>query len=442
MTSSTPIARYSLTYSATIRGAPPTDSPRSPQQAEPDPVGQHREGGERRPALEFRVRWVALVGHQVVVDPERVPAGSFNGRAGLAQIGPAGPVEPERGAEAHPHLRRGHGRLSYGRARSYGPDRHHIAGATMNVDWPAVQGAILEWYTRHGRKLPFRGTGDPYAILVSEAMAQQTQAERAGEAWVAFLATFPTLTALAAATPADVLRAWRGLGYNRRALNLWRAARRIVELHGGQVPADLPALQRLPGVGPYTARAVAAIAFGAPVGAVDTNVRRVLGRIVVGRAGFTRTADLQGIADAVVPTEHPAAWTHALMDLGATVCRAREPNCAGCPARPWCRYVTAPQASVPAPLSQGGRDQRASGPSRSKRATATPFEATSRWLRGRIVDRLRASGPGEWQVVEAPIGSHGAIAVAGALDGLARDGLIELDGTGPGRGRRARLALT
>jgi A/G-specific adenine glycosylase len=312
----------------------------------------------------------------------------------------------------------------------------------MNVDWPAVRSAILEWYARHGRKLPFRRTSDPYAILVSEAMAQQTQAERAGQFWVAFLATFPTATVLAAATPADVLRAWQGLGYNRRALNLWRAARRIVELHGGQVPADLTALRQLPGVGPYTARAIAAIAFGAPVGAVDTNVRRVLGRIVVGYAGFSRAADLQRVADAAVPTDDPAAWTHALMDLGATVCRPREPNCAGCPARTWCRYAAAPHASVRAPLAPGRGEHRASGPSRSRHAATAPFEATSRWLRGRIVDRLRASGPGEWQVVEAPIGSHGAIEVAGALDGLARDGLIELDGTGPGGGRRARLALT
>ena len=163
------------------------------------------------------------------------------------------------------------------------------AGSVGDVPDPtplpaAARDAILDWYAAHGRTLAFRATTDPYAILVSEAMAQQTQAARAGEAWIRFMEAFPTAEALAAATPADVLRAWQGLGYNRRALNLWRAARQIVEVHGGEVPADLRALEALPGVGPYTARAVAAIAFGMPVGAVDTNVRRVLGRMVAGDA--------------------------------------------------------------------------------------------------------------------------------------------------------------
>src|SRR6186713_552015 len=146
----------------------------------------------------------------------------------------------------------------------------------------AAREAILAWYAEHGRTLAFRNTGDPYAILVSEAMAQQTQAARAASHWKRFMERFPTLHALAAATPADVLRAWQGLGYDRRALALWRAARIVVLGHGGQLPSDVTQLEALPGVGPYTARAVAAIAFGAPVGAVDVNVRRVIGRIVAG----------------------------------------------------------------------------------------------------------------------------------------------------------------
>jgi hypothetical protein len=129
-------------------------------------------------------------------------------------------------------------------------------------------------------------------------MAQQTQAARAGEAWLRFMDAFPTATTLASAAPADVLRAWQGLGYNRRALNLWRAARRIVEVHDGRVPSDPGALEALPGVGPYTARAVAAIAFGLPVGAVDTNVRRVLGRIMAGGGGVPGSAAMQVLADA------------------------------------------------------------------------------------------------------------------------------------------------
>ena len=142
---------------------------------------------------------------------------------------------------------------------------------------PDARTAILAWYATEGRPLAFRATSDPYAVLVSELMAQQTQAERAAEAWTAWIARWPTAAALAAAPVADVLRAWAGLGYNRRALALHRAARVIVAEHAGRIPDDVEALERLPGVGPYTARAVAAIAFGRPVGAVDTNVRRVLG---------------------------------------------------------------------------------------------------------------------------------------------------------------------
>ncbi|HEU5225931.1 MAG TPA: A/G-specific adenine glycosylase, partial [Actinomycetota bacterium] len=123
---------------------------------------------------------------------------------------------------------------------------------------PAARAAILAWFDANGRSLPFRATRDPYAILVSEAMAQQTQAARAGEAWTRFMTRFPTVDALAAARPSDVLRAWQGLGYNRRALALWRTAQAIVTEHGGLVPSDVASLEALPGVGPYTARAVAA----------------------------------------------------------------------------------------------------------------------------------------------------------------------------------------
>src|SRR5688572_2628207 len=201
----------------------------------------------------------------------------------------------------------------------------------------AARDAILAWYGERGRPLAFRRTSDPYAILVSEVMAQQTQAARAAEHWERFMTRFPTVQALAGATPADVLRAWRGLGYDRRGLALWRAAGIIVERHGGAVPSSIEALEALPGVGPYTARAVAAIAFGAPVGAVDVNVRRVIGRLVAGSPDALPTRELQAVADAAVPSARPADWTHAVMDLGATVCRARSPDCPSCPARAWCR---------------------------------------------------------------------------------------------------------
>ena len=291
---------------------------------------------------------------------------------------------------------------------------------------PAVQDSILAWYTGASRDLPFRATRDPYAILVSETMAQQTQAARAGEAWTGFMATWPTPAALATATPAEVLRAWQGLGYNRRALNLWRAAGRIVEAHGGEVPSDLRALEALPGVGPYTARAVAALAFGIPVGAVDTNVRRVLGRIVAGHGTAMGASETQRIADAAVPRDRPGAWTHALMDLGATICRPRNPDCGLCPAQAWCQYAAAgDRRTEPAPRHPAARPRTAG------RATV-PFPATSRWLRGRIVDRLREAEGDGWMSIQGPIGSHGQAAVAAAMRALAQDGIVELDGGASG----------
>ncbi|MEX1170459.1 MAG: A/G-specific adenine glycosylase [Chloroflexota bacterium] len=320
---------------------------------------------------------------------------------------------------------------------------------------PALRDSILAWYDREGRDLPFRATRDPYAILVSEVMAQQTQAARAGEAWNRFAGLFPTVSVLADATPADVLRAWQGLGYNRRALDLWRAARRIVDAHGGEVPADVAALEALPGVGPYTARAVCALAFGLPVGAVDTNVRRVLVRILVG-GNAIGTATLQRLADASVPIDRPGAWTHALMDLGATLCRPRSPDCARCPAQASCRYA---EGRFQGTADGGASDTRNTGPTRASRRTArasrsapsaapsaAPFATTSRWLRGRIVDRLRAANGDGWTVVDGPIGSHDGAAVAAALEGLARDGLVELDNTGldlapQSKARRVRVRL-
>ena len=276
-----------------------------------------------------------------------------------------------------------------------------------------LRDAILAWYDARGRSLPFRGITDPYAVLVSEVMAQQTQISRVAPAWTAFMATFPTIRDLAAATPADVLRAWRGMGYNRRALNLWRAARVVVDEHGGALPSDVAGLKMLPGIGPYTARAVAAIAFRAPVGAVDTNVRRVLGRTVGGAIDAFPATELQRVADSAVPADRPADWTHALMDVGATFCRTARPLCAECPARTWCRFVAV-----------GPVDGRVVA-RRPRRAS--PFHSTSRWLRGRIMDRLREVEGAGWVVIDAPIGDHDRTTIARTLELLAAEGLVELD---------------
>lgn len=279
----------------------------------------------------------------------------------------------------------------------------------------AAREAILAWYGERGRDLAFRRTRDPYAILVSESMAQQTQAARAAAYWERFMACFPTVEALAAATLADVLRAWQGLGYDRRGLALWRTAKIVVAEHDGRIPSTVEELEALPGIGPYTARAVAALAFGVPVGAVDVNVRRVLGRVVAGDASALPAAVMQRLADASVPRGRAGEWTHAVMDVGATVCRPRAPRCDSCPARPWCRYARLTRATA-----------ASASATRVARKPATPFPATNRWLRGRILDRLRAAPDGEWVALDTRIGTHEPGQVRVAATAMAADGVLEL----------------
>jgi A/G-specific adenine glycosylase len=307
------------------------------------------------------------------------------------------------------------------------PSAGHTAGARSLSprERPALRRAVLAWYARRGRRLGFRvpGGAGPWGVLVSEVMAQQTQVARVDERWPGFMAEFPTPAAMAAATPADVLRAWRGLGYNRRAIGLHRAAVAIVA-GGGAVPDDVDALAALPGVGPYTARAVAAIAFGRPVAPVDVNVRRVVGRIVAGDPALISSKRLQEAADALVDPLRPGTWTHALMDLGATTCRAARPACVACPARRWCAAAEAGAEAGASPASVRPASRR----------PAVPFERSSRWLRGRIVDRLRDAPRGQAVAFDGPVGQHSRAAVAAALRALERDGVVEL-----GRDGRARL---
>ena len=300
-----------------------------------------------------------------------------------------------------------------------------------------MQTAVLRWYGAVGRELAFRGTRDPYAILVSEVMAQQTQIARAETYWHAWMDRFPTFEALAAASPADALRTWRGLGYDRRALNLWRCARAVVADHDGRLPSAVADLERLPGLGPYTARAVAALAFGRRVGAVDVNVRRVVGRVVGGPDGPTAmgAARLQAVADELVPAAGPGRWTHALMDLGAAVCRIRTPRCPDCPARPWCSAAAAwgttgelAPAAPKAKTSSSAAGARPPGaPPGVARERPAAFTTTRRWLRGRILDRLRETAGEGWATFDGPIGEHDRAAVAATLRILATEGMVELD---------------
>jgi A/G-specific adenine glycosylase len=280
--------------------------------------------------------------------------------------------------------------------------------------------ALLDWYHATGRRPSFRSSPDVWGVLVSEVMLQQTQVARVDAAWPRFIERYPTPMAAAEAPVAALVRAWSGLGYNRRAVALHRAARLIVERHGGVVPGSLEALEALPGVGPYTARAVAAIGYGRPVAAVDTNVRRVVGRFsgdaaVAAAAPTAAAARLQAVADGLIDPLEAARWTHAVMDLGATVCRPRSPRCQDCPLRSWCRFAASTVAAVGC---------RAASPAAS-RSRRPRFDTTSRWLRGRIIQRLRKAPDGGWLMIEGRIGSHPGQAVAAALAALERDGLLE-----------------
>jgi len=251
-----------------------------------------------------------------------------------------------------------------------------------------VTEALLRWYEAEGRDLPWRRTADPYAILVSEVMLQQTQVARVVARWHAWLERWPDAAALAGAAPAEVLRAWVGLGYNRRALRL-REACALVARDGW--PRTAEGLRALPGVGPYTAAAVASFAFGEQVAAVDVNVARVCGRL--GR----------DVAE-LLPPGRAAAFNHAAMDLGATICTARRPRCATCPLAAWCPS----EGVVPEPAP--------------RRAARERFEDSDRFARGRIVAAL-AAGEG----LPADLGAR---RTERALDGLVRDGLVVRDDAG------------
>lgn len=268
-----------------------------------------------------------------------------------------------------------------------------------------VRAALLAWYAADHRDFPWRRTTDPYAVLVSEVMLQQTQASRVAERFPTFMRQFPTAEALAAASEARVLAAWSGLGYNRRALALRRAATEVI---ANGWPRDVAALERLPGVGPYTARAVASLAFAEPLGVVDTNVRRWLVR----RFGLEPTArpqDLQRLADALATAgsrADAAAWTHATMEFGAGIC-SRTARCNACPISDGCpsRGVA---AAMPVPRQPA-------------------FAGSDRERRGALLRALSAAPHHVLSVaaVQAVVG-HGWY--PRIVAGLERDGLIHGSG--------------
>jgi A/G-specific adenine glycosylase len=278
-----------------------------------------------------------------------------------------------------------------------------------------VRRSLLAWYHTEHRDFPWRRTTEPWAVLVSEVMLQQTQASRVAERFPSFLERFPSPATMARASDADVLVAWSGLGYNRRAIALRRAAEAIA---AGGWPGDVAGLERLPGIGPYTARAVASLAFGQPVGVVDTNVRRWLVRRFGLPANATRAA-LQLLADQLArggtADGKRGAWTHASMEFGARICTPRRPRCEGCPIASGCpsRGIA---ITVPVPRQAA-------------------FAGSERAARGALLKRLAAAANGALAVGEARRLAAGLSQVPfeRIAAGLERDGLAHRSG------RRLRL---
>ncbi|WP_304528904.1 A/G-specific adenine glycosylase [Blastococcus haudaquaticus] len=274
-----------------------------------------------------------------------------------------------------------------------------------------VGDTIVDWYAGAARDLPWRRPGvDAWAVLVSEVMLQQTPVARVEPVWREWMDRWPTPGHLAAVAPADVIRAWGKLGYPRRALRLRETAVAVVERHGGVVPDDVAALEALPGIGTYTARAVACFGYGQPQPVVDTNVRRVVARLVHGwaEAGNARAADLTDIG-ALAPTDTARAtrFSVAVMELGALVCVARTPRCGACPVRDRCawRLAGSPVHDGPAKRVQ-------------------KFAGTDRQVRGRLLDVLRAAHEPVDAATLEPAWDD-AIQRSRCLDSLLTDGLVE-----------------
>lgn len=271
---------------------------------------------------------------------------------------------------------------------------------------------LVPWFRAHARDLPWRRPGTTaWGVLVSEIMLQQTPVARVEDPWRAWLERWPRPSAMAAAPASEVLRAWGKLGYPRRALRLHAAAQAIAADHGDVVPADVETLESLPGIGTYTARAVAAFAHGRRVPVVDTNVRRVVARAVLGRAdaGAAASRDL-GDTEALLPDDSADAATMsaALMELGATICVARTPRCADCPVAGACAWQH---------LGRPAGD----GPARK----AQRWAGTDRQVRGRLLDVLReAPGPVPAAALDAAWLTDPAQR-ARCLDSLLVDGLVE-----------------
>jgi A/G-specific adenine glycosylase len=291
----------------------------------------------------------------------------------------------------------------------------------------AIQTNLLGWYERHGRSaLPWRVVRDPYYTLVSEFMLQQTQVDRVVPKFEAFVRRFANVAELARASTADVLREWKGLGYNSRAVRLKAVAEALVQRYAGIMPSDTENLRKLPGIGAYTAAAIRAFGFDIDDAPIDTNVRRIVHRLFFGvehPALRATPRELDARADALVPRGKAHDWSSALMDLGSTICTARAPKCLLCPLRASCAA-----APIDAAVLERARTQRAKPRSPQN---AIPYEQTVRYARGRIIDRLRELPAGQkislldlHRSLEQLLPGRSLDDVRGYVIALDRDGLV------------------
>jgi len=293
------------------------------------------------------------------------------------------------------------------------------------MDVAGLQFRLVSWYAQNARELPWRGSANPYAILVSEVMLQQTQVDRVIPKYLAFLEAFPTLKVLAAAELGSVIRLWTGLGYNVRAVRLHQLSQLVVDKHGGSLPTTVDELRCLPGIGPYTASAVACFAFGAHTPVFDTNVYRVVSRVAFGATAPTRQ-EVEPVAAALLPFGEASAWQQGLMDVGATICSLSRPKCMLCPLREHCKA---------APYLQSGGERQLAEASVPYVAKQSTFVGSTRYYRGRIVATLglRPSGTSmsldELRRAVEDDSSHDKEEgwLWSLVNRLVRDGLVKLD---------------
>jgi len=278
----------------------------------------------------------------------------------------------------------------------------------LSTSTPQLQSGLLSWGNDHLRDLPWRRTRDPWAVLVSEIMLQQTQVSRVIERHREFLAQFPTASSCAAGTTADAIALWSGLGFNRRAVNLWRAAEMIDRDWGGKVPNDLSALLSLPGIGPYTARAVLAFAFEHDAAVVDTNVGRLLARW---SGTSLKPTQAQQLADDLVPAGDSWRWNQTLLDFAVAVCDKRRPDCGNCPIFDACAW-------------QGDGPDPAAG-SAGVSTAQSRFEGSRRQVRGRIVDALRTAPRSIDDLFDLGQSNDTMSTITEIVDELVADGLAQ-----------------